>query len=233
METKNNLFSSLFKCAHRQSENFCSEGLVWVLNYLVEHEPQSARRLLNTICGDDFDYADGYIEIYTQECTEVGRPDICIRTTKWLIFIEVKQWNKIDAQQLKKYRKVLTKCANQNQKTKLITLTVHQPDFSKTKYRPDRELQWYEVANSLKQLSLKNTESSFIVQQFIIFMEEQVMTIERIGWGDWNKGKPKFSVDLSSEESHFFCRTKESQLHFLCDFLKKAYSAACSCKKTN
>ncbi|HUS45182.1 MAG TPA: hypothetical protein VM219_04025 [Phycisphaerae bacterium] len=52
---------------------------------------------------------------------------------------------------------------------------------------------------------------------------------EALGRGEWNDGKPKFLLDLSSEAVHFFARSKESQLDLLTGFLRQAYADARSC----
>jgi len=50
-----------------------------------------------------------------------------------------------------------------------------------------------------------------------------------LGRGEWNDGRPRFVLDLSSEAVHFFARSKESQLDLLTGFLRQAYADARSC----
>ena len=58
------------------------------------------------------------------------------------------------------------------------------------------------------------------------FREEECKAFEH--WDNRHE-RPAIGVDLSSEEAHFFARTKESQLQYLTKFVREAYKAAKSC----
>lgn len=87
------LFSCLFRWAHRQGENFTTEGFVWLLNLLLEKAPTVGREFVSYLCfgRPKPEVLEAQrVQVATQEVTAEGKPDICIETPRLLAFVEVK-----------------------------------------------------------------------------------------------------------------------------------------------
>src|SRR6266568_205661 len=92
MASNNNLLSALYKWAHRQDENFLTEAFVQLLRHLLDSSPslgvEMVRRITSGACSLQLDEAD-LITVSTQINTDLGRPDIEIRTPDCLVYIKI------------------------------------------------------------------------------------------------------------------------------------------------
>ncbi|MEW6291511.1 MAG: hypothetical protein AB1545_16870 [Thermodesulfobacteriota bacterium] len=76
------LFSSLFKWAYRQDENYTTESFVYLLSFLQRNEPEIAAEILNFLTESKYDFSREnaqFLQIKTQASTQSGRPDIELR----------------------------------------------------------------------------------------------------------------------------------------------------------
>lgn len=320
MKARADIFSTLFRWAYRQGENYTTESLVWLLNYLLESENPVARRLIAAICfGESQENAlrSSPIHVTTQDVTEQGRPDIRVESKDFLSFIEVKTDSELGNGQIERYLKEVKKQAN-GRRASVCLLTTWPVEPSEGELQPDHHIRWHRVADWLdkNQPSLTRETSRFLVSEFLRFMKEQGMTIEHVGceyssgviamsrlldmlsiaiehakvkastlsaarnwigcclgenkdwwigftfdtpnrlrvsrWGpkvgkqkfdqlcqeggsplvkrEWNKGRPKFVLQLDDEHIRFFALTKESQLELLTRFVAEAYKEARACE---
>ncbi len=102
-----------------------------------------------------------------------------VETDSVLVFIEVKKGSGLGHRQLERYRGILesSKHATKN----LILLTLYQVEFDERSERPDRQLTWHDVGEYLRNYSeFSNPVSQFLVQQFIEFLEQQRMSVQRV-----------------------------------------------------
>lgn len=179
-----NLFSSLFRWAHRQDENFVTEGLVYLVNRLLAHEPQHGRALVRWLCfkSDEESKDIGRnLEVTTQVTTKEGRPDVGIESDTLLAFLEFKKGSGLGPDQLTRYRRVLDQEADAKTK-RLVLLTVFPIAYAEDEEQPDLHLRWYEVADWLRDRAGLSEISRFIIDEFITFLGEQIMTVEHVGW---------------------------------------------------
>lgn len=180
-----NLFSSLFRWAHRQGENYTTEALVWLLNHLLLTEPEAGRSLVSWLCFGDESEANldqDPLLITTQEITEQGKPDICIESNRLLTYVEVKAGSQLGDNQIGRYLDALAQ-QGRGKQCRLVLLTRGPVEFADGEARPHRHVRWHEVADRLLQEGPRLGEAtSFVVNQFVGFLEEQIMTIEHVGW---------------------------------------------------
>jgi hypothetical protein len=64
VDSQTNLLVRLHKWAHRQDENFLTETFAYVIQYLIEEEPQAAAGLLRSL-------TDGFLDLQPKEARAV------------------------------------------------------------------------------------------------------------------------------------------------------------------
>lgn len=85
---------------------------MYLLNYFLENEKPLGTDLLNFICFKNEEIAfseEEAIVITTQKFTDVGTPDIELKSNDKFIYIEVKHDSGLGNQQIERYRKALDK----------------------------------------------------------------------------------------------------------------------------
>jgi hypothetical protein len=200
----NNLFIPLHKLAKRQDENFLTEILVFLLNHYVQYEPESAVWLIKRIT-DKLDLSVKDLRILSVEAqhhTLMGVPDIKIETPYFICFIEAKVDSNFGEGQLKDYKSVLDDCQKEKEsidetlETKLITLTRYTCKDHKADMEPDFGFRWHQLSDWLDKLipnaksggtefpSFKKKDgfSVFITQQYIQFLKNRGVAMEKINW---------------------------------------------------
>lgn len=179
---RRDLFSSLFRWAHRQGENFATDGFVFVVNELVRREPDVARSFLRWLCfGNEAATAlSGDLpQLGTQRRSEEGTPDIFLQTSELFVLIEVKKGSDLHPGQLRQYHDLI---ARQTAPTKrLILLTAHDATFDRGE-APALWWRWADVEAWLGRKAFSDPVAQFLVGQFLDFLRRQVMTIERVDW---------------------------------------------------
>jgi hypothetical protein len=179
----NNLLSALYKWAHRQDENFLTEAFVHLLQHLLDFAPASGIEIIGKItCGACFlrpEEAD-LISISTQVDTEIGRPDIEVRTQDCLVYIEAKKESGLGHKQLERYRAKLLSSGYTT--TKLVLLTRYPVTYDNDGERPDVELRWMQIAEWLEKLQTNSPVTDFLIKQFLTFLYERGIRMEKVGW---------------------------------------------------
>jgi len=201
----NNLFIPLHKLAIRQDENFLTEILVFLLNHYVQYEPESAVWLIKRITNDKLVLSEKDLRILSVEAqhhTQMGVPDIKIETPNFICFIEAKVDSDFGEGQLKDYKSVLGECQKEKEsigetlETKLITLTRYTNKDHKADMEPDFGFSWHQLSDWLDNLipnaksdgtefpSFKKKDgfSVFITQQYIQFLKNRGVAMEKINW---------------------------------------------------
>jgi PD-(D/E)XK nuclease superfamily protein len=178
----NNLFTNLSKWAIRQNENFTTEILVYLINYLLVEEPVVASKLL---CQITDGFLDGTtlpdkIKITTQTVIDEGRPDIEISTDDHVVYIEVKIDSALGEDQLKRYRNALDSLSNK--KTSLIYLSRY-PFDSDENGKPDVMVRWYQIADWISHELMKSNIqpiSKYLLEEFHRYLKGQNLVLSKV-----------------------------------------------------
>jgi len=189
----NGLFSSLSRYAFRQEENFLTETLVYLINLILEREKKIGLDIFANLCGAKvsvwFENAPT-ISISTQFTVEEGRPDIVIEVgTDKLVFIEVKHDSSLGFEQLERYYSHLKSLSGKE--TQLVLLTRSRLSIQETSM--DRSffyhVCWYEISGWLSEADIHDEVVIFLVDQFLGFLEEKEMSMEKVTW-EYIQGMP-------------------------------------------
>ncbi|MFO0964628.1 MAG: hypothetical protein U0793_03445 [Gemmataceae bacterium] len=172
-----NLFSCLHRWLHRQDENFVTEAFAFVLAHLLECEADLGKQFVGWLCDADPSKTDG-AAVKTQVHTDKGIPDIEIAGPGFCALVEAKKRSGVGPDQIRRYRKILAKCEAACKK--LILVTLYPLDESED--QPDRHVYWSDVADWLHKNQASDAVSQYLVKQFVDFLKEQAMTIEKVEW---------------------------------------------------
>jgi len=173
---------------------------VLILRHLVDRTPSSAFELLDRLLGTTLlsEYEGPAIpEFITQEKVEEGYPDITVRfEPDGLAYIEVKHDAPLGDGQLEYYKSMLEKSGASNQL--LVLLTRSRQSSHETELPSDdfHHVCWYEVHAWLRNLIGRDPVADHIILDFLEFLEEKQMSLQRIGW-EYEKGVSSL-VDLTS-----------------------------------
>ena len=120
-----NVFTTLSKYGSSEVENYLTEAFVFLLNLLLERNPEIALTFVNKLCGLSGERQltkPKSVAISTQIVVDEGRPDIEIRQgVNALIYIEVKHDAPLGVGQLEYYKRKLIESGISN--TALVLLT--------------------------------------------------------------------------------------------------------------
>jgi hypothetical protein len=180
----NNLLLALHKYAHQQDENFTTEAFVHLLRHLRSFEPGIACFLLDFLSG-------GQLRVTAEDCSELeistqnsfmeGRPDILVASPAHFVIIEVKVESEPGWDQLDRYRELL---ATRAEPHKCLVLLSRYPVDPQDRKKVDSWIQWHRVARVLAQAFEQTYESTskFLIDQFVQFLTERGMAMEKVGW---------------------------------------------------
>lgn len=188
-----NIFSTLSKYAFRQEENFLTESLVYILSLILERENVIGLSILAKLCGVRFatwlDNAST-ISITTQYSVDEGRPDIVIQVgPDKVVFIEVKHDSSLGQDQLERYYAHLENSSPQKKQLVLLTRSRHSVLETTLDQEQFHHVCWYEISGWLSEAEYQNETSQFLVQQFLDFLKEKEMSMEKITW-EYIEGVP-------------------------------------------
>jgi hypothetical protein len=170
-----NLIIRLHRWASRQDENFTTETFVFLLEYLMDREPEIAIDLLDRLTGSQgiFGKDVAQVEINTQQRAENMIPDIWIESQETLVLVEVKVTSYLGAGQVQSYRGLLEKHFDQRKK-QLVVLTRY-PVFGTT-YDDVLYVRWHQIAQWLEEY-LQNVTlgevNRYQIEQFLEFLRWQ------------------------------------------------------------
>jgi hypothetical protein len=189
-----NVFLTLTKYALRQDENSLTESLVYLLQMLLEREPEVGKELLGRICGVEAAemllWPDSVVSIRTQFSVEEGRPDIVVRIDpEMLIFIEVKLDSSLSVNQLEVYFSHLG--AITDRKTGLVLLTRSRHGMRGTTLDPGlfHHVCWYEISGWLSEMTVEDPVAEFLAGEFIEFLRDKELSMEKVTW-EYIRGVP-------------------------------------------
>jgi hypothetical protein len=119
-----NLLVRLHKWAERQDENFLTEAFAYLLQHLLDQEPEAAVGLLAALTDGFFQLRAEearLVEVCPHRAKDTGTPDLEVRTAQQLALFEVKAGSEPNLAQLRRYRGVLRDSGCPS--TRLILLT--------------------------------------------------------------------------------------------------------------
>jgi hypothetical protein len=179
-----NIFVSLHQWALGQEENSVSEAFAFVLQYMLVHEPEVGVDLLRRLTSNSLSIGAENaqeVSIDTQVTAEQKRPDIVIRTSDSLVYVEVKVEAGLGTAQLGNYNTRLQSSGVKN--IFLVLLTRYRAQVPEGQ-EPDSVVRWFQVANwleeHLKSWTMGGEVSFFLAQQFFEFLREKGMAIQHI-----------------------------------------------------
>jgi len=186
MNPSNNLLIRLIKWAKRQEENYLTEAMAHLVESLRSVDNSLACDLLQLLTGGLLQLKMeelNTVEIVTQAVESSGRPDLVIRTTGHLFFIEVKKEARVRESQLLAYREQLS--SYPDLKTGLVLLTRY-PLLASVRGMVDTHVRWFEIADlleySLSQKKLRDPVLSATVEQFVGLLTERGLTMTQVSW---------------------------------------------------
>ena len=189
------IFSALSIFSSHQEENYLTESFVYLLNFILEYSPKSAHDIINKLCGrDGWFTSKENILISTQADTEEGRPDIEIKVeSRKLAYVEVKHDAPLGHKQLERYLANLKR--SEMPETQLILLSRSKYAMHQTSLTPDKfhHVSWFLVAEWLKQHNDPDPVITFLVEDFIMFLKEKNMSLEKV-----SKALPEGMLALDS-----------------------------------
>ena len=182
-----NLLVALHRWAPRQDENYTTEAFAHLLRHYVAHEPKAAAAVLSRLTNGFFstELNPDAIVVTTQPQVAGGRPDIEIRSEGRWALVEVKTISGLGLNQLSAYRRAM---GGSDGKARLVLLAGKvQDEPNEKKEKPDVSVRWHEVAETLRSLAEKddwrqNEESRCLTEQFIEYLKERGLTMERVDW---------------------------------------------------
>jgi hypothetical protein len=182
----NNLLLRLHKWAWRQDENFLTEVLGHLLQHLLDHEPEAGVRVLQLLTGGFLaprPEEARLVEVRTQVFSSEGTPDLELRTSKQLAYVEVKSESEVSEDQLVRYRRLLRDSGVPA--TALVLLTRYPVTLSDPAAQPDTFVRWYQMADWLDQERHRyafQAVSAYLVDQFLGFLRVRNMTMGQVTW---------------------------------------------------
>lgn len=186
MEPSSNLFVRLHKWASRQDENFLTESFAYLLQHLIEHEPEAAVHLVASLSGGLIRLKPEQaklLSIESQAVADEGIPDLILRTAEQIAVVEVKSESELRANQLARYRKLLTESGISE--TALVLLTRYPINLGEDATRPDVLVRWFQVAEWLtleQQRYTFQAVSKYLVDQFVGFLRARNMVMGEVTW---------------------------------------------------
>ena len=125
------LLNLLYKWAHRQGENFLTESFAYLIRSLLSEEPEIGVSLIQYLVNDRVKLSINdakKISVKTQISEDLGCPDMEIRLSDHLIFIEIKDHAEVNKNQFERYQKQLAR-SEYNGNTTLVLITRYFAEF--------------------------------------------------------------------------------------------------------
>jgi hypothetical protein len=110
-----------------------------------------------------------------------GRPDILISNSKYFVIIEVKVESGPGWKQLDRYRDILS---SRNQSIKCLVLLSRYLIEPAESRKVDSYVRWHGLARTLWRAleKMRDTTSLYLTHQFLEFLIERGMVMEKVGW---------------------------------------------------
>lgn len=168
-------------------ENFISDWIAYLIDPVSFGNAEPLNALLEVAGFDDCIDENGIIEISREKTfDDQRRIDFYIETEELIIGIENKIWSGLGDQQLEDYSESLEKLAESKEKEvrKILLLPQNNTSIDLSENNSDISVSGFvsvtyeDFANALKKLQInfiENLRSSFLLQDFITYVEEYLM----------------------------------------------------------
>ena len=183
-----NLFETLSKYGSREAEDYLTESFVILMKILLEQRPAVGLRLLNTVCGlteaVKFENPD-LIQLSTQSPIEAGILDVEVRSgSDILVYIEIKHDAPLGEGQLEYYKAHLDRSDVAYKVLVLLTRSLASGQETTLPKNAYHHICWYDVYGELTAIKseVDGDTSTFLIDEFLTFLEEKQMSLERVGW---------------------------------------------------
>lgn len=182
-----NLLSALHRWAWRQDENFITDAYAHLLRRLLQYDPSAGSTMIQWLTNGHAKIAPNEaakVSVTTQVTTTLGRPDVEIRTTDHVIYLEAKVESEQGATQLQRYLDELDK---RHAPIKALVFLSRYPEAidSQVASRVISK-RWYQIASwlhtKLSEGEIQDPINVFLTNQFVEFLRERNITMERISW---------------------------------------------------
>lgn len=195
-----NVFEKLGKYGAMEEENYLTESFVYTLHLLCARVPTLGLDVLEKALGLSFDQvlkSPASPEFITQQKVEDGYPDVTIGFgADLLAYIEIKHDAPLHEGQLEYYKRMLSQSDTDTQS--LVLLTRSKQNANETTL-PDDEYHhvcWYEIHFWLRQCLGVDEVVDHVIQDFLEFLEEKKMSLQKVGW-EYDNGVSAL-VDLTA-----------------------------------
>jgi len=187
------IFSILSRYAFRQEENFLTESLVFLLNLILEREKKIGLDILANLCGmrvARWIQKAKMVSVTSQITVDEGRPDIVIKVgIDKLIFVEVKHNSSLGVEQLERYHAYLDGLIDKETQLVLLSRSRHSIQETSLDGSLYHHICWYEISGWLSEADVRDEVARFIIEQFIDFLKEKEMSMEKVTW-EYIQGVP-------------------------------------------
>jgi hypothetical protein len=178
-----NLFGSLYKWAKRQDENYCTEGLIYLLRLLLAESPDRSlsviRLLTNGLIGQAPDLPTA-IQVLGQVVSNLKRPDLQISCGKKLAWVEVKVDSPVADGQLASYHRELQ--GRDCESTLALLWRGGEPLPADN--QPDHYVRWIEISECLKSLVVSGQPAApryeLLAPDYLAFLESRQLAMSPI-----------------------------------------------------
>ena len=181
-----NVFKDLSRYGRLEPENYLTESFVFILRLLFARSSTIGIDFLSSLINIDLTSiveSPSPPKFATQEHIEQGIPDITISIDSDLLaYIEVKHDAPLGPGQLEYYKKLLS--MSEARSKALVLLTRSQYSAVETELSKDEfhHVCWYEVHSWLRKLVAENEILEYFINDFLTFLEEKNMSLQRIKW---------------------------------------------------
>ena len=178
-----NLFWKLHHWAHGQDENFCTEGLAYLLRYLVKSDPNTAVGLLEEFTAGGLSLGERAVQsskIDTQVShSPNGTPDMEWTGDDFLVLFEVKVSASLGEDQINDYLSILEASGARHQYLVILTLSkpphIDDPRACRTT--------WHRLADRIERrltTSGPSPVSQFLLREFHDFLKLRKLALARV-----------------------------------------------------
>ena len=182
---KLNIFSTLARYSGHAEENYLTESLAFVARLLLDRDPTLGLDFANLLsCQRDEPWftSAASVQISTQVSTAVGNPDIELRQSGVLVYVEVKHDSPLGIDQLERYKEQLDQSSVS--KKRLILLSRSRYSNIGTSLDPSayHRLYWYDIYNWLASAKTDDEVSRYFCDGLMGILEEKKMSVKKVGW---------------------------------------------------
>jgi hypothetical protein len=183
---RESFFRRLYK-KEKVKEDFITEVLAGILTSLKAHSMEKFSELFRELNFPPLPFNNPSIE--TQKISASGRNDLVIRDDNITIIFENKWDSQTYLEQLRRYDNELSK-EDKNFRF-LVHLTKDYEEIKEEFISSFKKINWSDLYKALKSLNLID---KYLINQFLFFLEEEGIAMEKISWEIVNGAKSVYNL---------------------------------------